>query len=43
MDVHSLAWKDGYSGDVDPLSGHVDPSVDFGLKKILSDKITVFF
>lgn len=33
----------GYSGDTDPHSGHVDPSVDFGLKKILSDKITVFF
>jgi len=24
----------GYSDDADPRSGHVDPPVDFGLKKI---------
>jgi hypothetical protein len=33
----------GYSIDADPRSGHIDPSVDFGLKKISCDKITVFF
>ena len=33
----------GYSDDADPRSGHVDPPVDFGLKKIGYDNITVFF
>jgi len=27
-------YKYGYSDDADPRSGHVDPPVDFGLKKI---------
>jgi hypothetical protein len=30
----TLKSLNGYSDDADPRSGHVDPPVDFGLKKI---------
>ena len=40
---HMKVDLNGYSGDTDPHSGDTDPSVDFGLKKIPTDKITVFF